>query len=428
MKKHTCFVISPIGDEGSEIYQEYKDLFELIIVPALEIFDFDVKRGDHFISENKIDDSVIKNIQESDICICDISMPNPNVYYELGRRDETGKPVLLLKKKGTPQTPVDIATRRFFEYEWEGRYAIRDAQSHIRDFVRPLVEEGFEARSGSASLADIADSIARIERKLDRIQSSGGARTSFTPTVAPTDNTDPVDKLKLALMQRNIPLAEEAMQQLQYRMDPMVFLDQVATQVASMGSTMAGDLIIEKAYEFFDCKEASFKKKIEYLGCLVSFATRKNREEEVMDTVLRLCSSLELQANEVPVEQVVQIYNQQNRLFHGIYLNTHNSEWLDRAIHALRKGISICPTDYLFFNLATCFFRYAVDNSDAESVRLAKEAIDNCMKLERADDKDHLELACKIYHLLDDPNLSDLLERLNAIDPIATQVLIRSFN
>lgn len=427
MKKHSCFVISPIGDEGSEIYQEYKDLFELIIVPALEIFDFDVKRGDHFISENKIDDSVIKNIQEADICICDISVPNPNVYYELGRRDETGKPVLLLKKKGTPQTPVDIATRRYFEYEWEGRYAIREAQSHIREFVRPLVEEGFEVRNGSASLADIADSIARIERKLDRMQTNGGARPSFASAAAPTDNSDPVDKLKLAMMQRNIPLAEEAMQQLQYRMDPTVFLDQVVSSVASLGSATAGELLIEKADEFFDNKGVSFKKKVEYLGCLVSFATRKNREEEILDTVHRLCASLELQADNVPADQVVQIYNQQNRLYHGIYVNTHNPEWLDKAVVALKKGLHIYPTNYLFFNLATCYYRYAVDYADQEKLFLSKESIDECLKREERDDKDHLELACRIYHMLEDPNLGDLLERLNTLDPIAAQVLVRSF-
>ena len=99
-------------------------------------------------------DSVIKNIQEADICICDISEPNPNVYYESGRRDETGKPVVLLKKKGTAQSPVDIATRRYIEYEWEGRYGIRDAQDHIRSMVGPMIEQGFEDSGKGATLRD----------------------------------------------------------------------------------------------------------------------------------------------------------------------------------------------------------------------------------------------------------------------------------
>ena len=30
MNKYTCFVISPIGKEGTDIYQDYKDLLDLI--------------------------------------------------------------------------------------------------------------------------------------------------------------------------------------------------------------------------------------------------------------------------------------------------------------------------------------------------------------------------------------------------------------
>lgn len=105
MSKYNCFVISPIGKEGTDIYQDYKDLLDLIIIPALEVYDMKVMRGDHAITEDKIDTSVIKNIQDADICICDITEPNPNVYYELGRRDETGKPVMLLKRKGSPSSP-----------------------------------------------------------------------------------------------------------------------------------------------------------------------------------------------------------------------------------------------------------------------------------------------------------------------------------
>ena len=47
MSKYTCFVISPIGQMGTQIRQDADDLLELIIEPALEIYDFKVIRGDH---------------------------------------------------------------------------------------------------------------------------------------------------------------------------------------------------------------------------------------------------------------------------------------------------------------------------------------------------------------------------------------------
>ena len=122
MSQYTCFVISPIGKEGTELYQRYKDLLELIIIPALERSDgLEVIRGDHCIREARIDTSVIEKVQNADLCICDITEPNPNVFYELGRRDETGKPILLLKQAESGELPVDIATRRYVKYNWKRR-------------------------------------------------------------------------------------------------------------------------------------------------------------------------------------------------------------------------------------------------------------------------------------------------------------------
>lgn len=422
-KKYKCFVISPIGNEGTEIYEEYKDLYELIIRPALEIYPIDVKRGDHFVSEDKIDDSVIRNIQEADICICDISEPNPNVYYELGRRDETGKPVVLLKKKGTAQSPVDIATRRYIEYEWEGRYGIRDAQDHIRSMVGPMIEQGFEDRGKGATLRDIADTISRLERKIDRLstENRGGSRASVDIPFS-GNNTDPVSKFKYALLERNLSMAEEAMQQLQYRMDELAFYDQVVEQVAALGSVKAGEMLIEKAEKFFD-SDMSFKKKIEYLGCMISYAYRVDKEMSILELVEKICDSLEIHASSEEPEDVIQIYNQQNRLYHGIFGSTRDVSWLDKAIIALKKAIAIYGTSYLYNNLAMCYYAYADEKKEFEYYQLAEEAIDMCLELDTTEDAEHLKLACKIYIIVKSPKFDDVFERLAKTNPMEARLL-----
>ncbi|MCQ2539430.1 MAG: hypothetical protein MJ114_03165 [Acetatifactor sp.] len=430
MREYTCFVISPIGQEGTELYEEYKDLLELIIVPALEIYNIKVRRGDHFINDDKIDSSVIKNIQDADICICDISLPNPNVYYELGRRDETGKPVLLLKKKGTPQCPVDIATRRFFEYEWEGRYAIREAQNHIRSFVEPLIDQGFEEKGKSATLSDIADSISRLERKIDRLGTAAPAAGSVLGGVPlgdaakATSDADPNDKLSLALMQKNIPLAEEAMAQLQVRMDKLKFMDTVVRKVAQLGSEPAGKLMIASADEYFD-SSVSLTAKLNFLGSMVTYATKKAKTEEFLTLFHRVCKSLELQAENERPEAVQTIYNQQNRLYYSFYLDTRNIEWLEKAITALKKAIQIAPENFLYYNLCTCYYSYSKNTGNMDMMELAREAIDACLAKDTKDDKDHVEYACRIYSALKDPRLGDMFEKLRAINPIRAQVIAK---
>lgn len=432
MKKYTCFVISPIGDEGSEIYREYKDLFDLIIVPALEIFDFEVKRGDHFISENKIDDSIIKNIQDADICICDISQPNPNVYYELGRRDETGKPILLLKKKGTAQSPVDIATRRYFEYEWEGRYSIRDAQSRIREFVRPLVEAGFESRSHSANLAEIADCINRLERKVDRLQSQIASPTSFTAnTIRANDNSDPREKYKLAIMQKDIVLAEEALQQLKRLYDPITFVFNYVMAVADLGSIMAGDILINYAEEYIDNSNISLQNKVTYLSHLITYITSKALAKAKYDFVNNLCTTLELQSESSDSKDIVSLYIQQTRFYEGLFSETKNPEWLNECIYVIKKGLA--ASDYsnyiLYHHLAYSYFTlFQVDRSNTNMLTKAKENIDKSLALNPSDEKYRLTLICRIYYSLNDPESSDYLERLAKIDPVSAQLIYNEFN
>ncbi len=428
MPKYTCFVISPIGEEGTEVHEEYQDLFDLIIKPALEIYDMDVRRGDHFVNEGRIDDSVIKNVQMADICICDISMPNVNVYYELGRRDETGKPVLLLKRRGTDPSPVDIATRRYFEYDWEGRRAIREAQDHIRSFVEPLIEQGFEQAGKSATIGDLAETLARMERKIDRMaERRVGDRPPSTSTALDLDGagTDPLRRLQVALIQRNVPLAEEAMGQLRYRMGTVQFYDQVVEVVSGIGSLAAGVMLAEFADEFFDT-DATFKQKVDYLGCLVGYANRTDREQDVLDLVLRLCDRLDAAAGGEDPELVAQIDNQKNRLYNGLYTNTEDTAWLDKAIACLEHAMTVCPCGFLHYNLAVCRLQYGEATGEGRHFELAREAVDACLADDGDEvDADHLELACKIYARLNDERFDDVFERLGAVDQARAFLLER---
>ncbi len=430
MKKYSCFVISPIGEEGTEIFQEYADLYDLIIVPALEVFDIEVARGDHYVSEERIDASVISKIQNADICICDISVPNPNVYYELGRRDETGKPVILLKKRGSPTSPVDIATRRFIEYDYEGRYAIREAQNHIRTMIEPLIEQGFEKTGRSATLGDLDDTLSRFERKFDKFLESGGAsRVSPTPVVDPVQGgskVDPVDQFKYALRNRNIPMAEAAMKQLEYRMEKIPFYDGVVEQVAAMGSTLAGQMLIDYAESFIFNTSISYKKKSEYLSCLVSYATKRDAELdnlELFETLFEYMLS-DATITDAPIESITSVNNQRNRLYYGIYQTTRELKWLEMAIQCIMSAAELSPQNYLYFNATTCYRSFAEATGNIEYYIRAKECIEKCLEMDREDDDDHLVLACRIYHKLQDPKFDEVYSRLQQIAPIRAANLL----
>ena len=417
-----CFIISPIGETGSKIRENADDLRDLIIKPAMEFYGFEVLRGDHHSEAGQIDIDVIRAVQECEVCVVDVSLPNPNVYYEFGRRDETGKPIILLKSKDSEELPVDIATRRYIEYDLDSRHGIRDAITQLKSFVEPIVKNGFESNNSGASLFEIAEVLKRLERKIDRIEKKSSSQ--ITPSIDPVgvDNSDadPIDLFKLSLRQHNIPMAEKAMELLSYRMEKLRWLDQVVEQVAAMGSKRAGDIMIENAYEFID-SSISFHDKIDFVSCLVSNLSKTDREQENLDLVESICRTLKKISGNESAKDRVQPYNQLNRLYYGIYIETEDESWLQKSIDELKMAIEIDNTfSFLWYNLAICLNRrgQASDLEDALKYAL------RCVELDgdRMDD-DHLETVCTLLHKTNDPRLSDYLSMLEKVNGIKAQLL-----
>ena len=421
----TCFVICAINANGSEVREHADDLLEEIGT-ALEPFGMNAMRGDHNLDTKEVGSDIIERIQNSELCIADLSEPNVNVYYELGRRDETGKPIILVRRQGSAPLPVDIASRRFIEYEIETRRGAREFRDKLREAVKAEAEKGFEGEDGKATLAGVLQVLQRVERKIDRL---GKSATVAKPAAASPEAGELPDGLSasqafnLALKTRNIPLAETAMDHLQWTTEKNRFYDLIVEQTAAMGSQRATQMMFDYAQEFFD-SDMSFQKKVEYLSVMVGAANRYDREPEILDLVERVCRALDLQARQAPEgtidpRQHAQVFNQLNRLHHGIYATTGDEEHLEQAISALEHAIAIKEESFLYYNLAMCEQRI--------DLVAARRDIDRCLLLDGDEmDDDHLELACKIYRAMDDPAYDDLLALLNDINPQKAMLLTMS--
>ena len=421
-----CFVICAIGATNSETREHADDLLEEIST-ALEPFGMEAMRGDHNIDSKEVDTDVIERVQNAELCIADLSEENINVYYELGRRDETGKPVILLRRRGSAPLPVDIAGRRFIEYEIETRRGAREFRDILREAVKAESANGFQGSNGNATLAGVLQVLQRVERKIDRLGKAGGSGGAASATVAAgmpagelPEGLSPSEAFNLALRTRNVPLAEASMDHLQWTMEKNRFYDIVVEQTASLGSQRATQMLFDYAQEFFD-SDMSFTKKIEYLGIMVGAANRYDRELEIQEMVEEIAGVLDLQAQSAPAGSIdpsdyAAVYNQLNRLYHGIYATTDDTSYLYKAINALKKALSIHEAAYMYYNLAVC-----ERHVDLPS---ARRDIDRCLELSGDNtDDDHLELACKIYREMDDPGYDDLLDRLREINPQKAMLL-----
>ena len=105
-RKKRCFVITPIGDEKSEIRRHIDGIIDEAIVPALGE-EYEVRVAHREFELGSINDRVIRNIYDSDLVIANLTQLNPNVMFEIGMRYSFGKPALVIAEEGT-RLPFDV--------------------------------------------------------------------------------------------------------------------------------------------------------------------------------------------------------------------------------------------------------------------------------------------------------------------------------
>lgn len=108
-----CFVIGPIGKDGS-VERNHSDLLlNLLVKHVLETdeFGYHVKRADDDADPGMIADRMVTDIIRADLVVADLTDSNPNAFYELGIRHSTEKPTIHVAKAGT-LLPFDNAAHR----------------------------------------------------------------------------------------------------------------------------------------------------------------------------------------------------------------------------------------------------------------------------------------------------------------------------
>lgn len=110
----TCFVIQPF--DGGKFDKRYRDVFE----PAIRDAKLDAYRVDKDASAEVPIDSIEDGIKAAAICLADITLDNPNVWYELGYARAAKRPlVLVCSKERTTPFPFDIQHRSIIRYEFD---------------------------------------------------------------------------------------------------------------------------------------------------------------------------------------------------------------------------------------------------------------------------------------------------------------------
>lgn len=121
-KRKTCFVAMPITT--TEVYLDrcgdsdhFLHVLNHLFRPALEDVGYQVIPPSTAGAE-LIHAEIIKNLEQADLVLCDLSDLNPNVFFELGIRTALDRPLTIVKDNLTPRLPFDLSAVNILTYDY----------------------------------------------------------------------------------------------------------------------------------------------------------------------------------------------------------------------------------------------------------------------------------------------------------------------
>lgn len=134
----TCFIITPIGDEQSEIRREIDGINHVAIEPVLNEFGFKMVVSHLIFNSSSIKDEIIKHVYESDLVIANLTNLNPNVMYEVALRHSAGKSIIHIIRDDQ-KLPFDLQDHRTFSYTNDIK-GVSELQEKLRKSIEVAID------------------------------------------------------------------------------------------------------------------------------------------------------------------------------------------------------------------------------------------------------------------------------------------------
>ena len=148
MSKPSCFIIMPISTPTQYIDQYNGDtdhfihVLDQLFVPAIEAAGMAPIRPIVEGSE-VIHGEIIRHLTEAELVLCDMTIFNPNVFFELGIRTALDKPISMVKDNYTDKTPFDLAPVNYHQYDSSlTSWVIEAERERLKDHIEACRKNG----------------------------------------------------------------------------------------------------------------------------------------------------------------------------------------------------------------------------------------------------------------------------------------------
>lgn len=162
----TCFIITPIGEDGSTIRRHINGIIDSAIIPVLG-HNYEITVAHRMPSPGSINKQVIKNIYEADLVIANLTNLNPNVMYELAFRHAIRKPVITIMEKGSGSLPFDVVAERTIFYINDSQ-GVLDLKDELKEYIGKI--EGIDCNKIDNPIYDVLQGLTEEKTVLSKIE------------------------------------------------------------------------------------------------------------------------------------------------------------------------------------------------------------------------------------------------------------------
>ena len=236
----TCFVIQPF--DSGKFDKRFKETF----APAIVAAGFEPYRVDEDPHADVLITSIEDGIRSAAVCLADITMDNPNVWFELGFAFAANRPVVMVcSNERTGKYPFDIQHRAIIPYKTEAQSDFQTLSDAILERLKAAGERG-QTLQQIAEAEPIAPVSGLSQIELSVLAVAAGAalpRTGFSLWGLQNDAE------KIGLSKIGISLALRRLMQKQFLEDAMV---------EDQNGEYKGAAISSKGWDWIDANDDNF--------------------------------------------------------------------------------------------------------------------------------------------------------------------------
>lgn len=180
MTEKICFIVTAIGESGTETRDRADEVFSYLIAPVCEELGYKPVRVDQVDAVDNINETIINYLKTAPMVVADMTGHNPNAFYELGFRQALELPLVPIIQTGN-KLPFDVISQRTVFYNLSvGKIeqSKRELKAKMKSFENFEMPENRAERS--LTLEDLNDN---LTKKLNKILNLLENQQSYSPLI-----------------------------------------------------------------------------------------------------------------------------------------------------------------------------------------------------------------------------------------------------